>query len=575
MGPGSWLKVQTGRSEGLVSNPLRSDDGGFEFHGPDDSSFTDADAGAYRADLSVGFGDVFAGHDGRLTLYMQNLDAGYSAPGQATLKDTEFLGGTLKMPVTRRLSVAAKGDQKNEDQGLETRAIELDLGYRLTDRWSVSTGVRNDLRRDRSPVVPPTQEQGERTDAVVQVMFDPGATWRAYGFVQDTVATSDGREDNGRIGAGGSYRLTKAFRVDAEISDGDLGAGGRIGTNLLYSERTQLYLNYSLENERTDNGMHVRRGNLVSGMKRRLSDSSSVYLEERYQDGGPVTGLTHATGINLVAKERWNLGASAEFGTLRDSLTGADTDRTAAGFRLGYGRETVQFSSAIEYRRDDAEQPDTTLTERTAWLFRNNFKIQLTPDWRVVGTLNHSVSDSSLGEFYDGGYTEVVVGYAYRPVRRDRLSALAKYTYFYNVPTADQVALQNTAVEFIQKSHIAALDLTYDLTADWSIGGKYAYRLGQVSLDREQREFFDNTAHLVVLRVDWRFLKGWEGLAEARMLDLPDVGQRRGGALAAIYRYLGEHLKAGAGYNFTDFSDDLTDLGYDHQGAFVNLIGTW
>ena len=119
------------------------------------------------------------------------------------------------------------------------------------------------------------------------------------------------------------------------------------------------------------------------------------------------------------------------------------------------------------------------------------------------------------------------------------------------------------------------MDLTYDLTADWSIGGKYAYRLGQVSLDREQREFFDNAAQLVVLRVDWRFRKGWESLAEVRMLDLPDVDQRRGGALAAVYRYIGDHLKAGAGYNFTDFSDDLTDLSYDDQGAFVNVIGTW
>jgi hypothetical protein len=33
-------------------------------------------------------------------------------------------------------------------------------------------------------------------------------------------------------------------------------------------------------------------------------------------------------------------------------------------------------------------------------------------------------------------------------------------------------------------------------------------------------------------------------------------------------------LKLGAGYNFTDFSDDLTDLSYDQQGAFVNIIGT-
>ena len=60
-----------------------------------------------------------------------------------------------------------------------------------------------------------------------------------------------------------------------------------------------------------------------------------------------------------MAKERWNFGASAEIGTLRDSQTGAETDRKAAGIRMGYGRDTMQFSSAIEYRRDDAEQLDT------------------------------------------------------------------------------------------------------------------------------------------------------------------------------------------------------------------------
>jgi hypothetical protein len=448
------------------------------------------------------------------------------------------------------------------------------VGYQLTDEWSVSTGVRNELREDNSPIVPLTQEQGERTDAVVQVTFDPSAAWRAYGFVQDTVAASGDREDNGRIGAGGSYRVTERFRMDAELSDGDLGTGGRIGSNFLYSDRTNLYLNYSLENERTDNGLQARRGNLVSGVKRRFSDSSSVYLEERYQDSGPLTGLTHATGINLVANERWNLGANAEFGTLTDGLTGAETERKAAGVRMGYGFDTVQFSSAIEYRLDDAEQADMSVTERTAWLFRNNFKYQLTPDWRVVGKLNHSLSESSLGDFYDGGYTEAVIGYAYRPVRHDRLSALTKYTYFYNVPTTDQVGTQNTAAEFIQKSHIAALDLTYDLTANWSIGGKYAYRQGQLSLDRENPEFFDNAAHLMVIRVDWRFRKDWESLAEARTLELPDVSQTRSGALVAVYRYFGEHLKVGVGYNFTDFSEDLTDLSYDHQGAFVNLIGT-
>jgi hypothetical protein len=470
--------------------------------------------------------------------------------------------------------LAAKGDSRIEDLGLETRAIEVNAAYRLTDRWSISTGVRNDLRKDRSLVVPLTQEQGERTDAVVQVAFDHGAFWRTYGFVQETIASSGGRQDNGRIGVGGSYSPVERFKIDAEISDGDLGFGVRVGTKYLYSDRTNLYLNYALENERTDSGGEVRRGNLVSGAKTRLSDTSSVYLEERYQDHGSLAGLTHATGINLVPSERWNLSASTEFGKLRDSLSGAETDRKATGIRVGYGRDAMQWSSAIEYRRDNAEQLDMTHTERTAWLFRNNFKLAVTPDWRLIGKLNHLVSDSSLGELYDGGYTEAVVGYAYRPVRNDRLNALLKYTYFYNVPSTDQLSLQNVAADYIQKSHIAALDLTFDVTANWSIGGKYAYRMGQVSVDREQRKFFDSAAQLTVLRTDWRFRKGWEGVTEARMLGLPDVNQRRSGMLAAVYRYIGKNMKIGTGYNFTNFSDDLTDFRYDHKGVFVNFVGT-
>ena len=121
-----------------------------------------------------------------------------------------------------------------------------------------------------------------------------------------------------------------------------------------------------------------------------------------------------------------------------------------------------------------------------------------------------------------------MVGFAYRPVKHDRLNALLKYTYFYNFPTTDQVSVRTTRpTQFLQKSHVAALDLTYDLTKSLSIGGKYAYRLGQVSLDREDPSFFDNNAHLLLLRGDWRFLKNWEGSLEGRMLELPDLNDRR------------------------------------------------
>jgi hypothetical protein len=119
---------------------------------------------------------------------------------------------------------------------------------------------------------------------------------------------------------------------------------------------------------------------------------------------------------------------------------------------------------------------------------------------RIVGKYNHSFSDSSEGNFFDGRFTEAVVGTAYRPVWHDRLNVLAKYTYFYNFPTADQVTLKNTPVEYIQKSHVAAIDATYDITENFTLGAKYAYRLGQAALDRSNPDFFDNNAHLAILR---------------------------------------------------------------------------
>jgi hypothetical protein len=184
------------------------------------------------------------------------------------------------------------------------------------------------------------------------------------------------------------------------------------------------------------------------------------------------------------------------------------------------------------------------------------------------------MSNSSLGEFYDGGFTEAVIGYGYRPVQNDRLDVLAKYTYFYNVPAPDQVTPQNTLEQFIQKSHIASVDVTYDLTQHWSIGGKYAYRLGSAALDRTNPQFFDNTAELYIVRADWRFRQEWEGMIEARMLRMPDLDERRAGTLVALYRHLGKHVKAGVGYNFTDFSDDLTNLSFRQHGVFVNVVGS-
>ena len=574
----SWLKVLQATSEGLLAMPLFSTDGGYEFSSYDATQFVNAKADASRADISLRFTDaVDLGVDARMTLYVQEVDAGYSAPGLTTLTDTKFYGGTFSLPVAERFVFGAKVDHRIQAQGIETRAQEYTFAYKLGDRWDVSVGYRADERIDRSIVVPLTQDEGERADAVVQLGYDSKADWNLYGFVQDTLSVTGTRKENARAGIGGTLQFSEILRLDAEVSSGDLGAGGRLGTNYKYSDSTSMYLNYTLENERADNGLNSGRGsqgNLVVGVKSRFSDSASVFLEERYQRSDTMTGLTHSTGISIAPGDKWSLGLNTDIGTLHDTVTGAETARIAGGIQIAFGSARLQFVSGIEYRNDDIEQLDMSRNEHKTWLFRNSLKYQMGPSGSIVGKLNHSESESSLGTFYDGGFTEAVAGYAYRPVSNDRLNAVVKYTYFYNVPTTDQITLQNIAAEFIQKTHIAAVDINYDVTPRISIGGKYAYRLGQVSLDRENPIFFENNASLYVLRGDYKFRDDWELMVEVRVLDMPDLSESRSGFLTTVSRYLGDHLKIGLGYNFTDFSDDLTDLSYDHQGVFLNVTGS-
>ncbi len=572
----TWVKLETGRSKGSGLTTTNSPDGGFNFSTTDSLSDSDVEAMARRVDVSVGFQDLFENGKGRFTLYSQELKAGYSAPGLATDRDTAQIGGTAELPVTERLGLHLKADKRTVDQGLETEATELNFYYQANDHWTLSSGVRRDSREDNSPMVPLTQEEGDRTDVVAKAMYDSKARWSGYGFAQESAQTSGNREDNGRIGVGGDYRVTDRFKLDGEVSEGDPGTAGRLGTEYLYSDRTTLYLNYALENERSDNGLRARKGNMASGFRTRYSDSASVYLEERYTHGDVPTGLMHSTGVELAPFDHLNFGANLDFGTLQDHQTGAEIKRTAAGVNAGYGFEKLKIASAFEYRVDDSEQLDTSTSKRTTWLVKNSLRYQLNPDWRLIGKFNYAHSESSLGQFFDGNYTEAVVGYAYRPVNNDRLNALLKYTYFYNVPAAEQTSGTSSVTGGVmQRSHIAAVDVMYDLTSRWTVGGKYAYRLGQVSLDRVNPEYFDSRASLYIVRADWQFVHRWDALIEGRMLDLPDAQDRLDGVLLGLYRQVGNYIKFGAGYNFSKFSDDLTDLDYRHQGLFINIIGKY
>jgi hypothetical protein len=62
-------------------------------------------------------------------------------------------------------------------------------------------------------------------------------------------------------------------------------------------------------------------------------------------------------------------------------------------------------------------------------------------------------------------------------------------------------------------------------------------------------------------------------VAEYRVLKATEAQDTRSGFLTALYYHVDKHVKVGVGYNFTDFSDDLTDLSYRSRGVFFNIVG--
>jgi hypothetical protein len=257
---------------------------------------------------------------------------------------------------------------------------------------------------------------------------------------------------------------------------------------------------------------------------------------------------------------------------LTSPLSG-DVQRNAVSASLGYMHDGRSYAGKYEYRHDKIDNATTGTTERDTYLMHNTVGLKFNSDWRFIGKLNGSYSTSTVGDFYRGDYLEAVSGMAYRPVNNDRLNALFKYTFFYDLPTQGQANAATGLGDYAQKSHVLSADAAYDIHPVVTIGGKYAIRAGELKDNKLGGPWFDSTAQLLIGRIDLHFVKNWDAIAELRTLNVTTAADRKTGALIGVYRHLGDNFKLGVGYNFTDFSDDLTNLSTKNKGVFVNAIG--
>ncbi len=574
---GTYAKAELAQSKGPGFAQSNSINGGLSFTDIANPG-TSAASQAWRSEIAINFAELKkqSGDLGSASAYYEHFDRGFSSAGRLTPAKTQRWGVAAAVPFSANGSISAKWDQLFSADAGTSRTGVVDVANKFAAGSGAITAKAGIRHEDRvAGLLYNSVQSGKRTDAAVELGYSPiKANWTLHAFGQATIDRDASRSRNNRAGGGIKAQLTERLSLEGEVSGGDGGLGADVQLNHRLGEGSESYVGYSQFADRTDTGLDPQniftrsnRGTLTLGARRRFSDSLSVYGENRVGIGGIAPSLTRSFGLNYEPTEKLSFTGSFENGRIDDATTGVFR-RTAVSLGVGYTAEGVRAGSSIEMRREKGNGQN-----QTVWLMRNNVSYAVNPDWRVLGQVNLARADNNSPSVRAAEFTDVVAGLAYRPVNNERFNALARFEHYEDLGPVGQITGSGQTQSPKQVSRIFTADFNYDLSKQLTLGAKYGYRHGKVSLGRDSDTFVSSNAHLAVVRLDYNVMKSWDVLAEGRALWVTMANDKRFGALGAVYRHLGNNVKIGLGYSWSDFSDDLTDQSYTSHGPFLNLIG--
>jgi hypothetical protein len=596
----TFLRAEVAHSKGRGFDLTQSSDGGLTWGTTEPSYYgdpNDDEGSAYRVEGQVDLQDLGARIKGRIGGYYEQKEAGFSTLFDDVFIDQRIWGAHADVDLTDKTGLKLTYDDFTDDRGQIRRDGSGSVSHQFDEHWKISFGVTyTELMSPLAISSGKSGYDGSRLDAGVRVDYRIDDDRSVYAFGQGTLDRSGDIDRNDRAGVGAKVQLTDKIGVEGEVSYGTHGIGALAGVTYDPNADSRYYLGYKIDPDRAFDLHNTRdlfgtdKGTVVLGMRRKMSELLSAYSESNYDMFGSRNSLTQTYGVVYTPDAMWTVDGGLEIGRVRDDTVNPDTDtqyedfdRYAPSFALGYKDEERGINARVrgEVR---IERSDNGTRDQNTYLLTAGLGWKTNPDWRLLTHVDAVLSDSESTEtfFANTDYVEASVGYAYRPVDNERLNALFKYTWLYDLPGNDQLISGATGDQFApaQRSHIVSADFIYDLFPWLSVGGKYGFRYGEVRYRTNdgtgssfEEEWQQSSAHLGIIRTDLHLIKSWDLLLEGRVMHMPEAETTDYGALAAVYRHLGNNFKVGVGYNFGRFSDDLRDLTLDDEGVFLNAVG--
>ncbi len=321
-----------------------------------------------------------------------------------------------------------------------------------------------------------------------------------------------------------------------------------IGSSAPLTDKSRIY---SERNYSTYNGREGYTAD-ASGLEGRLSEVWNLQydarLERRHLDNGTTRALDIAAANSLVQPNTVTVGSAG--------ISMSDNQKLKAGVRL-------------EIRRD------SDVRKLWQWVARTYVEYKYSDDITLLTKLDYGKTIDTDSDGIPADFTEFTTGAAFRPVDNDKLNILTRYTYTRDIANDIQFSTPLfQGVETDETAHIFAIDFAYDLFKYMGLVEKLAFKRAIYANEFDGGSLGMNYI-LWANRFNFHVTRKWDLAMEYRSLYQWGGSEAlRHGALVEVDREFYEYVRLGAGYNFTDFDDDLRKTNnYDSHGPFVRLTG--
>jgi hypothetical protein len=559
-GKGTYIKGEYTETESYSAPIFYSDNGGFTFTqinpttGPRKGNAKAIEARINLRELGwSGDQDISAG------AWWREVSAGYSTARADTGQDLKEYGAEFLARFTNHMGLYGRYTKTERGTDSYTQA-QLTGEWRLHEDATLTTEIRRVETRTAGTAV-------SGTLAALRYSHQLNSSVNVYGIGQITLDDDGGAyASNNALTLGGKYLYGNLSSIGAEYTTGDRGDAFQINAEHRINPDHTVYGSYTFSDSPSDydsvfNSSQTRGWTV--GQRWRLSNQTNLYNETQFLKNPNESGLANTLGMDFYLGVGWNMGFTLQNGDLTNS-NGGDVRRKAVSVSAGRTAQTMDWQSKIEWRRD------TGAERREQWVSTNRLSIKLDESWRLAARFNYSDTEDKLSAINGAKFIEGNVGFAYRPWSTNRWALFGRYSYLYDLSTSEQ----SNGVDYDQRSQILSLEGVYKPDARWEFAAKLARREGEARYGRGTGKWFDSATTFAALQTRYDLLQQWHALAEYRWLEVKDGGTRQGW-LVGVDRDITRNFRIGVGYNFTDFSDDLTKFDYKHRGWFVNLVGTY